>query len=190
MVLVEEGNLGDWGENSRKKNNLHPKMNLCRKFHPNWTMGKFSKIGGMVFWTINKEFLCEWKRFVRVRLITDGPHIKITKLGSWLGFGGILFVLLVFTLGFAFSVGSFNRCWGNDGKSNDLNNEFESSLTNRLTADWLKLNLGQLLKFRMKCKIKMYYLERNSYKFDFYGGGGVLEGPPGFEGAPIHKFLS
>ena len=42
------------GANVREKNGklqkCHPKMNLCRKFDPNGTMGKCSKLGGNVWW--------------------------------------------------------------------------------------------------------------------------------------------
>ena len=39
----------EWLDFKRKKlkpPNFHPKINLCRKFHPNWTMGMGSKIRG------------------------------------------------------------------------------------------------------------------------------------------------
>jgi len=29
-----------------KRHKWHPTINLCRKFPPIWTMGKFSKLGG------------------------------------------------------------------------------------------------------------------------------------------------
>ena len=32
-----------------KRHKYHPKMNLCRKFHPNLIMGKRSKIGQKVW---------------------------------------------------------------------------------------------------------------------------------------------
>ena len=41
--------FGGWGGRIKKKwkpPNFHPKMNLCKRFHPNSTMGKCSKIGG------------------------------------------------------------------------------------------------------------------------------------------------
>ena len=51
MVFGEEGILEEGGgeENFEIKSKLHkchPKMNLCRKSHPNRTMGNCSKIGG------------------------------------------------------------------------------------------------------------------------------------------------
>ena len=46
------GEFGEGGGEFRKKckrHICHAKLNQHRKFHPNRTMGKYSKIGGMVF---------------------------------------------------------------------------------------------------------------------------------------------
>ena len=48
------GEFGGWGggnfEIKYKPHKCHPKLNLCRKSNPNRKMGKYSKIGGIVFW--------------------------------------------------------------------------------------------------------------------------------------------
>ena len=45
------GEFGGGGDFKKKckRHKCHPKRNLCRKSHPNRTMGKCSKIGGMAF---------------------------------------------------------------------------------------------------------------------------------------------
>ena len=62
MVFWKRG--GIWGrgnfEKKYKRHKYHPKMSLCRKVHPNWTMGKCSKIGGMVF---GKKRRIRWRKF-------------------------------------------------------------------------------------------------------------------------------
>ena len=42
----EEG--GSFDKKKYKRHKCHSKMNICRKFHPNRTEGKCSKIRGMV----------------------------------------------------------------------------------------------------------------------------------------------
>ena len=51
MIFGEDGNLGDGGKISKKckPHKCHTKMNLCRKSHPNRTIGKCSKNRGSGF---------------------------------------------------------------------------------------------------------------------------------------------
>ena len=46
MVFGKKGG-GNFDLRKCKRHKCHPKMNLYRKFYPNWTMGKCSQIEGM-----------------------------------------------------------------------------------------------------------------------------------------------
>ena len=67
------------GGNFNKKNaKMHPKINLCSKFHPNRTMRKCSKSGG----NFEKQFQMASKFYQTHQILSVSDNGKVFKPGG------------------------------------------------------------------------------------------------------------